>query len=78
MSSPSSSVAKQMLDPSLSILMVERLEMFGHRIVISQSFWGSHLIWVLLAYYKDASISIIVLNVNMINMVTLGQLLLLN
>ena len=31
------------------------------------SFWGSHLLWVLLAYYKVASKSIIAQNVNMIN-----------
>ena len=38
---------------SQSIAMVEMLEIFGHCIVISQSFWGSHLISLLLSHYDQ-------------------------
>ena len=77
MPSPSSSVAKQMLDASLSSLMVEMLEYLA--IALSYpNYFGALTLYGYYWHIINSSISIIVLNVNMINMVTLGQLLLLN
>ena len=35
------------------------LEIFGHCIFISQSFWGSHLIWAILAYITKTPLSLL-------------------